>query len=49
MPSYPYNKNISYPDDPAHTAYQKKYNTRKVTDDAFKNALKTGSFAGNAK
>jgi tetratricopeptide (TPR) repeat protein len=39
MPSYPYN-NAAYPDDAEHRAYEAKYNTRKVTTNDFKNALK---------
>jgi hypothetical protein len=41
MPSYPYGANASYPTDKEHREYQQKYNTRKVTTDDFKNALKT--------
>ena len=47
MPSYPYGRNVTYPQDKAHRDYQKKYNTRKVTTDDFKNAIKFGTF-GNA-
>ena len=45
MPSYPYPKNITYPTDKAHRDYQEKYNTRKVSTDAFKNAIKFGTYA----
>jgi len=47
MPSYPYGKGIIYPTDKAHREYQQKYNTRKVTTNEFKNAIKFGTF-GNA-
>jgi hypothetical protein len=47
MPSYPYGKVIIYPTDKAHREYQQKYNTRKVTTNEFKNAIKFGTF-GNA-
>ena len=47
MPSYPYGKNSMYPSDKAHREYQQKYNTRKVTTNEFKNAIKFGTF-GNA-
>jgi tetratricopeptide (TPR) repeat protein len=40
MPSYPYGKNVRYPNDKEHTEYRRKYNTRKVTTDEFKNALR---------
>ncbi len=49
MPSYPYGKNVFYPTDPAHLEYQKRYNTRRVTDDAFRDALRDGSFARNSR
>jgi hypothetical protein len=39
MPSYPYGNNIVYPYN-RHKEYLQKYNTRKVTTDDFKNALK---------
>jgi tetratricopeptide (TPR) repeat protein len=39
MPSYPYSGNIAYPY-ARHKEYLEKYNTRKVTTDDFKNALK---------
>ncbi len=47
MPSYPYGKNIFYPEDKGHKEYQQKYNTRKVTTYDFRNALRLGTF-GNA-
>lgn len=40
MPSYPYGRNVKYPDDAAHRNYMKEYNTRKVNTDQFVNALK---------
>ncbi|MBW7891827.1 MAG: CRTAC1 family protein, partial [Chitinophagaceae bacterium] len=39
MPSYPYPQNVKYPSE-KHKAYMDKYNTRKVTTDSFKSALK---------
>jgi hypothetical protein len=48
MPSYPYNGNVSYPNDKEHRDYQEKYNTRKVSTEAFRNAIRLGDFA-NAK
>ncbi|HUZ57574.1 MAG TPA: FG-GAP-like repeat-containing protein [Hanamia sp.] len=42
MPSYPYGKNVRYPTDKAHREYQKKYNTRKVSDYDFINAVRLG-------
>ncbi|MGZ3767933.1 MAG: hypothetical protein ACXVA2_24930, partial [Mucilaginibacter sp.] len=47
MPSYPYGKDIIYPTDKAHREYQQKYNTRNVTTNEFKNAIRFGTF-GNA-
>ncbi len=44
MPSYPFPKNVSYPNDKAHRDYQEKYNTRKVSTDAFKNAIRFGTY-----
>jgi len=41
MPSYPYGKNVAYPSDKEHREYQQKYNTRKVSTDEFRNALRT--------
>jgi len=40
MKAYPYSKDVHYPTDAGHEAYRKKYNTRKVTTDGFKDALK---------
>jgi Tfp pilus assembly protein PilF len=40
MPSYPYGANSSYPNDAEHIKYRREYNTRKITTDRFKNALK---------
>ncbi|MBK0378430.1 CRTAC1 family protein [Mucilaginibacter segetis] len=40
MPDYPYGKGVNYPADRQHREYQQKYNTRKVTTQDFKNALK---------
>ena len=45
MKVYPY-KNVAYPNDAEHKAYQEKYNTRKVTTEAFRNALRS---AGDQK
>ncbi len=42
MPSYPYGKDARYPTDKLHRQYQKKYNTRKVSDYDFKNAVRLG-------
>ncbi|MBX3253027.1 MAG: VCBS repeat-containing protein [Chitinophagaceae bacterium] len=39
MPSYPYKNDSRYPFE-KHKAYMQKYNTRKVSTDDFKNALK---------
>jgi len=36
MTSYPYPSNEAYPQDAAHQAYLKAYNTRKVAPDRFK-------------
>ena len=47
MLSYPYDKNITYPQDKAHREYQQEYNTRKVTTYDFRNAVRLGTF-GNA-
>ncbi|HEY4195412.1 MAG TPA: hypothetical protein VGM63_07745, partial [Mucilaginibacter sp.] len=49
MPSYPYGKNVKYPSDREHREYQLKYNTRRVTTDDFRNALKDGSAATLSK
>jgi hypothetical protein len=40
MPTYPYGKRITYPNDKEHNEYRQKYNTRKVTTTEFRNALK---------
>ena len=48
MPSYPYGKNIHYPTDKEHQEYQQKYNTRKVSTESFRNAIRLGTF-GDAK
>ncbi|HET7117488.1 MAG TPA: hypothetical protein VFI29_13405, partial [Hanamia sp.] len=42
MPSYPYGKNVRYPTDKTHREYQEKYNTRKVSDYDFRNAVRLG-------
>ncbi len=42
MPSYPYKKNSAYPTDKEHQDYQKEYNTRKVTTEDFRNAVRLG-------
>ncbi|MCK4747842.1 MAG: hypothetical protein KAT15_12420, partial [Bacteroidales bacterium] len=39
MTAYPYGESQSYPDDRDHGRYQKKYNTRKVTDQEFRRAV----------
>ena len=44
MPSYPYGKNAAYPNDKRHREYQQKYNTREVTTDDFKNAIRLGAY-----
>ncbi|HVV55363.1 MAG TPA: CRTAC1 family protein, partial [Mucilaginibacter sp.] len=43
MPGYPYGKNVTYPSDREHAEYRKKYNTRKITTDEFRNALRRGT------
>jgi hypothetical protein len=40
MPSYPYGYDVTYPSDARHRQYQKQYNTRLITTDNFRNALK---------
>jgi tetratricopeptide (TPR) repeat protein len=40
MKSYPPSAGEKYPDDPDHRAFIKEYNTRKVTTEAFVNALR---------
>ncbi len=47
MPSYPYGKNVHYPTDKEHREYQEKYNTRKISTEAFKNAIRLGTFANS--
>jgi hypothetical protein len=37
---YPYAGNSTYPDDPVLKAYHRKYNTRRVDDGPFKNAVR---------
>ncbi|HVW13126.1 MAG TPA: FG-GAP-like repeat-containing protein [Mucilaginibacter sp.] len=49
MPSYPYGKKIVYPNDQEHRAYRQKYNTRKVTTEEFRNALKPKQRSGISK
>lgn len=48
MPSYPYGKKVHYPMDKEHKEYLEKYNTRKITTESFRNAIRLGTFA-NAK
>ena len=48
MTSYPYH-NMAYPADKEHLQYQQQYNTRKVTTNNFKNALKQGGLVSAAK
>jgi hypothetical protein len=40
QPSYPYSSTYIYPADKAHRQYQQQYNTRKITTEKFRNALK---------
>ena len=47
MPSYPYGKNVSYPNDKVHRDYLQKYNTRKISTESFTNAIRLGTY-GNA-
>lgn len=49
MPSYPYGENIMYPKDKAHKKYQEEYNTRKVTTNEFKNAIRLGTLGNVPK
>ncbi|MEO8819989.1 MAG: FG-GAP-like repeat-containing protein [Ginsengibacter sp.] len=49
MPSYPYGKNVTYPTDKEHREYQEKYNTRKVSTEAFRNAIRLGTNADPSK
>lgn len=44
MPSYPYGNNVSYPNDKEHRDYQEKYNTRKVSTESFRNAIRLGTY-----
>jgi hypothetical protein len=39
MSRYPYDSSESYPDDKEHRQYQKRYNTREVTDHDFRRAV----------
>ncbi|MGN6801652.1 MAG: FG-GAP-like repeat-containing protein [Ginsengibacter sp.] len=48
MPSYPYTSKYAYPNDKEHREYQQKYNTRKVTTESFRNAIRLG-FADGKK
>jgi hypothetical protein len=43
MTSYPYGHDDSYPNDPEYVNYMELYNTRKVTTDSFKNAIRNYS------
>jgi len=49
MPSYPYSKNVAYPNDREHQEYQQKYNTRKVNTDDFRNELRTVNLGEKGK
>lgn len=49
MPSYPYGSHVHYPTDKAHREYQEKYNTRKVTTEEFKDAIRLGEFENGLK
>ena len=40
MPAYPYRGNVKYPADARHNRYRQQYNTRLISTDDFKNALK---------
>ncbi len=40
MPAYPYSGNVKYPADAKHNLYRQQYNTRLISTDDFKNALK---------
>jgi hypothetical protein len=40
MKSYPPSENDIYPDDAEHQKYRQEYNTRVVTSEDFRNALK---------
>ncbi len=39
MTRYPYSADEAYPDDAAHRAYRREYNTRRITTEAFRRAL----------
>jgi hypothetical protein len=49
MPTYPYGKNVSYPNDKAHREYLEKYNTRKVSTESFRDAIRLGTFEKASK
>lgn len=49
MPSYPYSKDVTYPTDKEHREYQEKYNTRKVSTEAFRNAIRFGTYGDASK
>jgi hypothetical protein len=49
MPAYPYGKNVAYPNDKAHREYLEKYNTRKVSTQSFRNAIRLGAFEEASK
>lgn len=40
MPGYPYGGSVKYPDDAAHREYLRKYDTRKVNTERFRDALR---------
>ena len=40
MTQYPYGEEESYPSDPDHAKYQRDYNTRKVTPENYRNAIR---------
>ena len=43
MSAYPYGPDDAYPNDPDYIEYMKLYNTRTVTTDSFKNAIRNYS------
>ncbi|HRP55122.1 FG-GAP-like repeat-containing protein [Agriterribacter sp.] len=45
MPAYPYRSNVMYPADAQHNRYRQQYNTRLISTDDFKNALKPQAVA----
>lgn len=49
MPSYPYGKGFSYPKGKTFKAYMDTYNTRKITTDHFKNAIRQGQINPSGK